>query len=116
MNESPTQEGRAGTNRRKEAGEEEEELPLEDCDEWMEFLARNAEKLVRAEMGELHLDRCWISGRHAGQAQEPLSRKFGLGVQLLDPISRVDCGSQELDDPAVFATATGLAMRGLSGS
>ena len=95
---------------------EEVKLPLEDFDEWMDLLARNAEKLVRTEMGELHLDRCWVSGSHAAPAQEPLSRKLGLGVQLLDPFSRVDSGSQELDDPAVFATATGLALRGLSGS
>jgi hypothetical protein len=92
------------------------ELPLDDFDEWMDTLARGAEKLVRAELGELHIDRCWLSGRHAVQAQESLSRRLGLGAQLLDPFSRIDTGMQELDDPTVFATAAGLALRGISES
>lgn len=90
--------------------------PEDDFDEWMEILARGAEKLVRAEQGELHIDRCWLSGKHAVQAQEPLSRRLGLGVQLLDPFNCIDTGMQELDDPSVFATAAGLALRGVSES
>ncbi len=90
--------------------------PEDDFEEWMETLARGAEKLVRAEQGELHIDRCWLSGKHAVQAQDPLSRRLGLETQLLDPFSRIDTGMQELDDPSVFATAAGLALRGISES
>lgn len=88
----------------------------DDFDEWMETLARGAEKVVRAEQGALHIDRCWLSGKYAVRAQEPLSRRLGLGVQLLDPFSCIDTGMQEPDDSSVFATAAGLALRGVSES
>lgn len=93
-----------------------QESPQSDFDEWMDTLARGAEKLVHAELGAMHVDRCWLSGNYATQAQEPLARRLGLAVQLMDPFSRIDTGTQELDEPTAFAIATGLALRGISES
>ena len=87
-----------------------------DFDEWMDSLACSTEKLVRDELGEWQVDRCWLTGRHAVQAHDSLSRQFGLTAQLLDPFRGIDSGLHELDDPTTFATAAGLALRGVSES
>ena len=87
-----------------------------DFDEWMDSLACSTEKLLRDELGEWRVDRCWLSGKHAAPAQDSLSRQFGLTAQLLDPFRGIDSGVHELDDPTTFATAAGLALRGIAAS
>ena len=87
---------------------------LSEFDEWMRTLARGVEKLLRTEMGGMYVDRCWLSGQHAAQSQDSLSRRLGFAVQLLDPFSGIAVRTQDFDDSPVFATAAGLALRGIA--
>ena len=93
-----------------------DEAPSSSADDWMDNLARGVEKLLHAELGGIHVDRCWLSGRGSASSQEALSRRLGLAVQIFDPFGHIDVGPHDIDDAPVFATAAGLALRGITES
>ena len=80
------------------------------------LLSGSLRRMMDLELGGEEPDRVWLSGREAldGWSQE-VETRLSLGSKALDPFAKVDTtGVGEVDDPFVFATAAGLAFRGLS--
>ena len=61
-------------------------------------------------------DRVWLSGREALDGwQQEVETRLSLGSRTLDPFAGVDtAGAEDVAAPFAFATAAGLAFRGLS--
>ena len=81
-----------------------------------EQLSRSLRRLMDLELGGENPDRVWLSGREAldGWPQE-VETRLSLGSRTLNPFADVDtAGAEEVADPFAFATAAGLAFRGLS--
>ena len=81
-----------------------------------ELLSRSLHRMMDLELGGEEPDRIWLSGRDAldGWPQE-VETRFSLGSRTLDPFANIDTtGADELNEPFAFATAAGLAFRGLS--
>ena len=81
-----------------------------------ELLSRSLRRMVNFELGGEEPDRVWLSGRDAldGWPQE-IEARLSLRSLALDPFVDVDTGGTDgVDEPSAFATAAGLAFRGLS--
>ena len=81
-----------------------------------ELLSRSLHRMMDFEMDGEEPDRVWHSGRDAveGWPQEGETR-LSLESRGLNPFADVDTtGADEVDEPVAFATAAGLAFRGLS--
>ena len=81
-----------------------------------ELLSESLRRMMDLELGGEGPDRVWLSGREAldGWPQE-VETTLSLDSKALDPFANVDTtGADEVDEPFAFATAAGLAFRGLS--
>ena len=81
-----------------------------------EQLSRSFRRLMELQLGGEDPDRVWLSGREAlnGWRQE-VEARLSLGSRTLNPFAEVDTpGAEEVADSFAFATAAGLAFRGLS--
>ena len=81
-----------------------------------EKLSGSVRRLLELELGGENPDRVWLSGREAleGWPRE-VETRLSLGSRTLNPFADVDtAGAGDVTDSFAFATAAGLAFRGLS--